>query len=193
LPPPPGLAEDRDVAGITAKGCDIVVHPAQGGDDVEHPGIVRMHPARTADIGQMQKAEYIETMVDADHDGIAAARQVCPVGYRSVARTVGKGAAVQPHHDRPFCAVAETRRPQIERQTILGLGRRVGGAEQGFEHRATCGPVGQLPRAATIDARLTYPGPRHWRMRRHKAVVSRGRGAIGHAFKRKYAGALRTA
>src|SRR5262249_1011849 len=82
------LAEDRHVAGIAAEPLDIITHPTQRRDEIEHPGVARMRPGLAADTRQMQKAENIEAVVDADDDDIAAARQIGPVGHCAVARPV---------------------------------------------------------------------------------------------------------
>jgi hypothetical protein len=141
----------------------------------------------------VQKPEDIEAVVDADHDDIAAPRQIGAVGDRTVARSIGKGAAMQPHHDRALAAVAKTRRPQIEGQAVFALGRRVSRAEQGFEHRAPLWPVGQLPGAVAIGERVAHPRPRGRWLGPHKAVIPSGRGAIGHALERVDPGLARAA
>jgi hypothetical protein len=88
-----------------------------------------VHPAGAADVVEVQKSEDIQTVVDADHDNVAAPRQIGAVGYGAVTRAIGEGAAMQPHHDWPRAAVAEAGCPQVQGQAVLGFRRRVGGAE----------------------------------------------------------------
>ncbi len=150
LPAAARLAEDRDIAGIAAERLDIVAHPFERGDEVEHPGIAGMRVALAADIGEVQKAEDVEAMVDADHDDIAAPRQVGAVGHRAVARAVGEGAAMQPDHDRPLRAVADAGRPDVQRQAILALR---GSCRPG---RGSCA----VPAAARAGPAIAAPAPR---------------------------------
>ena len=76
LPPPPELAKNRDVAGVATKNRDVVVYPAQCGDEIKHAGITRVLPAGAADVVEVQKCEDIQTVVDADHDNAAAPPQI---------------------------------------------------------------------------------------------------------------------
>jgi hypothetical protein len=140
----------------------------------------------------MQKAENVQAMIDADDDDIAAPRQIGAVGHRPIARTIGEGTAVQPHHDRPL-AVAKSGCPHIQGQAVLALGCGVRRPKQSFEHGAPLGAIGQLPRAAGIGERVPHPGPGKRRLGRFETVVSRCRDTIRHGLERIDAEILRAA
>ena len=56
LPAAARLAEDRHVAGIAAEPLDIVAHPFERGDEVEHAGIAGLRVALAADIGEVRES-----------------------------------------------------------------------------------------------------------------------------------------
>src|SRR5262249_34463007 len=128
-----------------------------------------------------QKAENVETVIDADDDGIAATGKIGAVGYGAVARAIGEGAAMQPDHDRPPGVVGETRRPDVQAQAVLALLCRVGRAKQGFEYRAPRRPVRKRPGTPGIEERVAQAGPRQRRCGWPEARRAAGRGAVGHA------------
>src|SRR3954462_8837892 len=107
----------------------------QRGDEVEDPAVPGMRPGGAANVLQMQKPENIEPVIDTDHDNIAATREIAAIGDRAVSRTIGKSAAMQPHHDRPLVAVPQAGTPDIQRQAILRFRGRIRWAEKRFEFR----------------------------------------------------------
>ena len=70
------LAEDHDVAGITAEAGDVVAHPPESSDEVEHPGVPAQRERLAAELGQVQVAEGVEPMVDGDDDAVVLAGEV---------------------------------------------------------------------------------------------------------------------
>jgi hypothetical protein len=187
------LAKDRDVARVAAKARDIVAHPAECRDEIQESGVPGMRPDRPAEIGEIQKAKNVKAVVDADDDDIAATRQIGAVGHRPVARAVSKGAAMQPHHDRPLVPVTDPGCPYVQGQTVFSLGCRIHGTEKRFEHRSPLRAIGQLPRPAGIGEYIPHPGPGLRRLGGHEAVATRRRGAVRDALERIDAGARRSA
>src|SRR5207302_9950094 len=102
----------------------------QRGDKVEDPGVAGMRPGGAANILQMQKPENIEPVIDTDHDNIAATREIAAIGDRAVCRTIGKSAAMQPHHDRPLVAVPQAGTPDVQGYAILRFRRHIRWSEK---------------------------------------------------------------
>src|SRR4029453_3480132 len=87
--------------------------------DVEHPGISRGRIGISGHISEMKESEDVEAMVDRDDNHIAAPAQVDAVEHGTRPRAARKPAAVQPEHHRPFSAISETTRPNVEDEAIL--------------------------------------------------------------------------
>src|ERR1700752_2381124 len=79
------LSEDRAPTGIAAEALDVVVHPLQRGDEVLHADVRRAGPLRTADSGQVQIAENIESVIDGDDDDVLFLGEVRAVVEQVVA------------------------------------------------------------------------------------------------------------
>src|SRR5581483_341845 len=114
------LAEYRHVAGVAAEGSDVVAHPLQGKDGVEHAGVAAAAELRPADIGEVQVAEGVEAVVDRDYDDVVAPGQVGAAVPAFGAGPGGETAAVQPDHYRALAAI-DLRRPDVEDQAVLAL------------------------------------------------------------------------
>ena len=174
------LAEDHDVAGITAEAGDVVAHPPEGGDEVEHPGVAADRERLAAELGQIQVAEGVEPMVDGDDDAVVLAGEVRAVVPPPRARAHAEPAAVdaEQHRARP---VVGRRRPDVEDEAVLALDRLgVGHAE----HRPHLGGPPALGRTGALRARgagrqrVAYARPRRRRVRRQEP---RGDARVGDA------------
>src|SRR5208283_6222041 len=51
------FSEDRYIAGIAAEPLDVLVHPAERGNEIERPGVARMSIGLSAEIDEVEKAE----------------------------------------------------------------------------------------------------------------------------------------
>src|SRR5690606_30890599 len=60
LPPAARLSEDGDIVGVAAKGRDILLHPAQGSEEIEKTGIARGRIIRAQPSREMAMAEDVE-------------------------------------------------------------------------------------------------------------------------------------
>ena len=119
--------------GSPPEPVDILLHPAERGDEVEHSGIPRMLPGRAADIAEIEEPEDVEAVVDADHDDIAAPRQIGSIIDPPVGGMEGEPAAMKPDHHRPLRPITEAGGPQIECQAVLGFGGIVSRAQKSIE------------------------------------------------------------
>src|SRR5205085_10771716 len=100
------LAEDRDVAGIAAKGLDVRVHPFECGDIVEDAEI-------GTNVRMSQEAEGAKPIVEGDHDH-AAPRQRGAVIPIFGSRAAKIAATMDPDHDRTPCLWLQHSAPDIE-------------------------------------------------------------------------------
>ncbi len=121
-----GLPEDGDVAGIAAEIRDVIAHPLERLDAIEHAHVARLRILRAAQIRQVQVAEYVEPVVHCHHYDVMLGRQVRSAIHLPIAGTRRIAAAVEPHHHRPLAA-AGALGPHIHMQTIfraraVGLG-----------------------------------------------------------------------
>jgi len=120
--PAAGLAEDCHVAGIAAECTDILSHPMQGQDQVEHADIARFPISlRARKIGQMQIAERPDAVANRDDDDIPAARQIRSVEPPDRRCLPVIAAAMEPDHDGTFPAFADRGAPKIQGQAVLAL------------------------------------------------------------------------
>jgi len=120
-----GFTEDRDVAWIAAEANDIVAHPFQRGDHVQRSGIAGLAEPPVAERGQVQMAEDVEALIDADHHHVVASRQAAAPQARRIAVTIGESASMEPDHDGPFRVGPRFRSPNIHAETVLGFRRPV--------------------------------------------------------------------
>src|SRR6266852_4742441 len=102
-------AKNRDVSGITPEGGDVLLHPAERGDLVEQTEVGDAVP-------QVEEAVGSQTIVDGDaDDAIAGETRAITGGHGS--RSVGKGAPMDPDHDRQPRR-SQVRRPDVEVQAV---------------------------------------------------------------------------
>ena len=77
------LAEDRDVAGVAAEGCDVLLDPLQRGDLVEQAVIARgVLRGFGAELGMGEEAQAADALGHR-HDDHAALGQTCAVEHRT--------------------------------------------------------------------------------------------------------------
>src|SRR6185437_3446102 len=97
-----GLAEDRDVARISAKCRNVLPYPFQRSHDVQHPNIARVCILLATQLSEIQIAKHIEPMVYGDDHDVVPARQVRSVINYESTGSLGVPSAVQPHHYGPI-------------------------------------------------------------------------------------------
>src|SRR5215831_7005650 len=89
---PSRLAEDGDVARITAEGGDILLHPREGGDLVEH--------AEVGDsVAEIEETLGTDTVIHGHADDAVAGETTAVIPGRRP-RSVLKGTARNPDHHR---------------------------------------------------------------------------------------------
>ncbi len=71
-----GLAEDRDLVGVTAERGDVVAHPLERGDLVEQPAVARAGELRI-EVAEVEEAERAEAVVEGDEHDAVAGRTTC--------------------------------------------------------------------------------------------------------------------
>ena len=69
-----GLAEDGDVDGIAAEICDVVAHPFERGDKVEHSKIRRAGIGLAVG-GEVQMAKHTDPVIETHYYNVAAPSQ----------------------------------------------------------------------------------------------------------------------
>ncbi len=75
LAPPPDSPKMVTFSGSPPNFDDIVAHPFERRDDVEHAGIARLRVVGAADLREMQIPERAEPVVQRHHHDIALARR----------------------------------------------------------------------------------------------------------------------
>src|ERR1700694_3950433 len=165
------LAKDRDVRGITPEGGDVLLHPGERGDLIEQTEVSNA-------VSQVEEAIGSETIVDGDADDSIAGETRAIIGWHG-SRSVGKGATMNPDHDRQP-RLSQVRGPDIKVQVIL-----TGDIYLRYE-RVAGRNVWRLGRRRTIAERFAHaiPGLRwSWRL---KAVGTKRRRCVWDSLKCKY-------
>ena len=71
-----GLAEDEDAGRVSAEGGDVVADPLEGEDEIELAGVSgvaeEIAERGRSELGEVEVAEEVETVVEGDDDGVAA-------------------------------------------------------------------------------------------------------------------------
>jgi hypothetical protein len=179
LAAPAGLAEDRHVAGIAAEIRDVVSHPFECGDRVEHPNVAGMRVFLAAQFAQIQISEHVEAMIYCHHDDVVLSGKIAAVIHGPVGRGSRVTATVEPHHHGPFAA-SDTGSPDVQVETILATVSivlrllRHGLGNENRRNLRRCGS--KLQRVAHSRPRLNFQG-------RHEASRTLRRSAIRHALK----------
>ena len=192
-----GFAEDRHVRRIPAELSDVVAHPLERGDDVEHADVAGIGELVT-EMRHVEEPEHTEAMVHADDHHVVVAGEVGEVVERPRRRPDGHAAAVQPHEHRTRRAVTDPRRPHVQHETVFArLALVVPDAHEGLD-------LGRQLLACHLcdrDLRARWPvfhavahlGPRERRSRRAEAPFAARVVAVGNAFERDDAVACRAA
>ena len=174
-----GLTKDEHAPGIAAEVCDVVADPFERGDNVEHAHVGGVGVLRTV-VGEVEVAENVEAMVDADHDHVAAVGQAfAVVGWQLLSGAGGVAAAVQPEHDRTL-AVVEGGRPDVDAEAILAGLAVVPVEEPRFFVMGPAGARG-LRRHLAVSERAADAGPGRGLLRRQEARRACGGGGVGNA------------
>ena len=176
-----GLADDGHVARVAAEIGDVVVHPLQGGDDVEHADVAGVEVFLPADRSEIAESERVEPVVDGAADHVAVAGEVLSaVAVLLDGVAAGIAAAVQPDEHGPLLAV-QAGRPDVEaeavfadevvvpvvRETAVGFGPAV---------------IGDHLRGGLAEhERRAHVVPALGRLGRHEAVLAGGAGTVGDA------------
>ncbi len=171
------LAEDRDSIGIAAEVLDVVTDPPERRDEVLNADVRRLRPLLAAEVGEVQKAEDVQTMIDRDDDHVFLLREVRAVVEQVVARTGREPAAVHPDHDGAR-GIVEAGREHVHGQAVFAL--RGVAVERRHDGRRLLG-IGRNGRSegnleVILDAR-----PRRGLLRRHEAIGAAGRRAVRDA------------
>ena len=172
------LAEHRDVVRVAAEIGDVVAHPLERRDDVEHAG-VGVGVAFAARVAEIEEPEQVEPVIEMHEHDVAHPHQVLPVVDREAGRSADEAAAVQPHHHRPLAAVGERRRVDVQHQTVFAL-------------RLTAVEDEPLRHARVVELRCPQPdgvdvadaGPRLRLARRHEPAGAGGGRPVGNAAER---------
>src|SRR6185312_11993808 len=100
LRPTPGLTEYQHSIRVAPELADVLPHPLQGGNDIEHAHVARVGVVGAEGLAQIEEAEVVEPMGDADQYHILLACEVHAVIARRVTGPGGEPSTVEPHHDR---------------------------------------------------------------------------------------------
>src|SRR5579863_8513439 len=171
-----GFSEDEDSAGITAEIGDVVAHPGERGDDIEHADVAG-GLERIAGVAEVRVTEQAEAVIDGhDHD-IATTRKTRAVIQRSRAGARGECTSVTPDHHGTLMVIPYTRRPDVERETILAFAdsRRIRRRSHEIRTGENAGRTRNCLRSGVaVFESVAHAGPRIRLSRRHEAVLSGG-------------------
>ena len=165
-----GLAENRDLAGIPAKGADVVLHPAQRSQLVEQPEVGGAIP-------KPEEALRPQPVIDGHADDAVAGKAAAVVD-RDRARAPQKRSAGDPHDYRKVMR-AGVGRPDVEIQAVLATDSRVA------QHLPERFGIRRLGRNGPVLVRRSHFGPRLRRLRWPKAVGAERRGREGNPLERR--------
>ena len=158
------LSEDRDQIRIAAEAVDVVTHPLQRRDDVEHADVAGEREVRARRLGQVGEAEHVQPVIDAHDDHVVGVRQAGAVvdAATSPSRWKNRRRAARPSPG------ASVRRPTpgvntfSTRQSSLSTGRS--GARRSIAQA--------LRRGRSVGERIARTGPGRGLGRRHEAVLA---------------------
>jgi len=141
-----GLAEDRDILGISAERVDVVAHPLEGGDLVSDPDIRGRAIVPVAKGSPIEEAEHTQPVVDRDNHDVASIGHSSAVIERGRSRSEDECTAVNPD-ENGTTRVVTSRRPDVQVEAVLTLATPCGAddaanhATHGADLRGS-GPVG---------------------------------------------------
>ena len=163
-----GLAEDRHVARVAAKARDVVAHPLQRRDDVQHAHVAGIRELR-ARRAQIQMPDDVQAMVDAHDDDIAGPRQVRAVVAERRPGPVGVAAPMNPHHHGALASVVHAVGEDVQHEAILALRRAAAQSPTDGAGRRR-----HLRRRMAVLKGVPDSGPRLRLPRRHEPIRARG-------------------
>ena len=177
LPATARLAKHHHVARVAAKLCDVVAHPFERKDDVEHAGVAGAGKVRPARVFERGESQHVEPMIDRDDHDVAASREVGAFGDRRRSRTSGEASAMTPEHHRALAAITNRRRPHVENEAVFALRRKAGCCDCS---RRCVAPNTRLALRCTrpVVDRVAHAGPLRRSDRGHEPVLARGTGAV---------------
>lgn len=114
-----GLSEHGHAARIAAESGRVRLHPLQGEDQIQLPGIAGVVGAAGPNHGQGQIPEGVEAVVQGDDDRVAEAGEARAVCQGIAAVAVRVGAAMDVNKDRPVCLCIQAWRPDIQEQAVF--------------------------------------------------------------------------
>ena len=178
------FSEDEDFAGIATEIGNIVTHPSQRGDDIEHADVAGGFE-RIAGVAEVGIAEQAEAVINCDDHDISTTGEIRAVIQRSGTGAGGECASVAPDHHGALVIVLHAWSPNVENKTILAFAdsRRIrcGGHEIRAGENAGC-TGNRLRSGVAVFESVAHAGPRIRLSGRHEAVFSDGWGAVGYAF-----------
>ena len=87
LPSAARLPEDRDELRIAAEAADVVAHPLQRRDDVEHADGAGGGKVGARGGAEVREAEHVQPVIDCDDDHVVSVRETGAVKNSLRART----------------------------------------------------------------------------------------------------------
>ena len=99
-----GLAKNHHIPGIASKPGDVLMHPVQTRNQVQHTDQPGCRVLLAAYIREVAKTEDVNAMVDGHHHHVAPARERLSIDRRLSAASARPGSAVAPEHHGPFAA-----------------------------------------------------------------------------------------
>ena len=108
-----GLAKQRHILRVTAKGGNVFPDPLEGSDHIIRSRVGRIGIFFSKG-GQIQVAQHIQPVVQGNHHHIAVAAQAFPViGHLLNGGTGKEAAAMEPDHHRFLGTFIHRLRPDI--------------------------------------------------------------------------------
>ena len=131
---------------------------------------------------EIEIAENVEAVVEADNDDVATTREVFTfVGLEFLARACGEAATVEPNHDRAFAIVVDGGSPDVDTETVFTWLAVVPFEHEGGLVAIPTGAYG-LRRDFAVIERAANAGPRRRFGGRHETSRAGGSGGVGNAF-----------
>jgi len=73
------LAEDGDETRIAAELLDVVAHPLERSDDVQHSGAAGKRKVGFRPLSDVRVSEHVQPMVDRDDHDVVGEREPCAI------------------------------------------------------------------------------------------------------------------
>jgi hypothetical protein len=161
---------------------DVVADPFKRGDDIEVPCIASLRILLSTQVREIEVAECVEPMVDADDNDVVRLREIRAVVDVETGRPGIQAATMQPDHDGSLCIRGRSaRRIDSQREAILAHGFPA--VHGGHFRRFATGKL--LGRTLAELGGLAYSCPRSGPGGRHEAPCTGSRTAIRDATERE--------